>query len=50
MKTIDHIDLAVMALHDYGTRDGATAKKVMKQMRAAGFNDKEIAQATERMK
>ena len=41
----DRLTLAVCALHDYGTRDGATAKSVMAAMRKDGFTDAEIAAA-----
>lgn len=33
---------AKAALHDFGTRPGATAKKVVRQMREAGFSLDEI--------
>lgn len=47
--SLSRIDRAVLALHDYGTREGATGKKVFNQMLNAGFTKKEIAEASKRM-
>jgi len=40
---------ADLALWDYGSRTGATAKKVEKQMKDAGFTKPEILAAVNRM-
>lgn len=47
--TADRIQRAIIALHDYGTREGATAAKVKKQMKEAGFTADEIAKAAQQM-
>lgn len=39
------IDRCIVALHDYGTREGATASGVMSQLKADGFTHTEIEQA-----
>lgn len=44
--SLPQIDRAILALHDYGTREGATAKSVMRQMEKAGFTKAEILKAT----
>lgn len=46
---LSRIDRAVIALHDYGTREGATAAKVKRQMKDAGFTPEEIVQAAKKM-
>lgn len=46
---VTRIERAMIALHDYGTREGATAKKVRKQMMADGFTNKEIDAAATAM-
>ena len=40
---------AICALYDYGTREGATAASVRRQMKAAGFTAAEIAEAAQEM-
>jgi len=45
MSDIDRKTKALLALHDLGTRDGATARKVWKQMEEEGFSKEEIAEA-----
>jgi len=45
----DRLDRAVLALYDYGTRDGATKKTVLDGMRRDGFSDAEIAAAAAEM-
>jgi hypothetical protein len=40
------LEQAMIALHDYGTREGATAKSVMREMKKAGFTQAEILKAT----
>lgn len=40
---------AILALHDFGSREGATTAKVIEQMKAAGFTEKEMAQAAHEM-
>lgn len=49
-KELSRIDRAVLALHDHGTREGATAKSVMRAMKRDGFTEAEIAAAAERMR
>ncbi len=39
------LERALIALHDYGSREGATAKKVQRQMKADGFTLEEIVRA-----
>ena len=48
-ETISRADRALIALHDHGTRDGATARSVMAAMKKDGFTDEEIRAATETM-
>jgi hypothetical protein len=36
---------AILALHDLGSRDGATARSVRAAMQREGFSDAEIAEA-----
>ena len=36
---------ALLALHDHGSREGATAKTVRRAMLDEGFSDEEIAEA-----
>ena len=40
---------AIVALHDYATRDGATSNKVISQMKSAGFSLSEIEEAAKEM-
>lgn len=45
MTGINRQERAVIALHDYGTRPGATAKSVRDAMLKDGFTLEEIADA-----
>ena len=44
---VTRLERAIIALHDYGSREGATAKGVRKQMMGAGFTNKEINAASD---
>lgn len=44
-KKIDRKTQALLALHDHGSREGATAAKVRKAMLGEGFTLEEIDQA-----
>ncbi len=44
-KGLDRKTQAMCALHDYATRANATASKVKKQMKDAGFSLEEIQEA-----
>lgn len=46
---ITRAEQALIALHDYGSRAGATARKIMANMRAAGFTEAEISAAATTM-
>ena len=46
----DRLDRAVIALHDHGTREGATKDTVLKGMKADGFTVEEVAAAVQEMK
>ena len=46
---VTRLERAIIALHDYGTREGATAKSVRRQMMDAGFTNKEITAAAQAM-
>ena len=43
--TLDRETRIKLAIHDYGTRDGASAKKVVAALRKDGFTAEEIAKA-----
>jgi len=43
------VDQCIIALHDFGSREGATTAKVMKQLKDCGFTKNQIKQAVERM-
>lgn len=45
----DHIARCKIAIHDYGTRKGATSAKVTSQLLKAGFTRDEISATTEEM-
>lgn len=47
--TIDRIDRAIIAIHDHGTREGATSKSVTKALKKDGFTPEEIAKTVKRM-
>ena len=49
MSAISRKQKAIIALHDFGSREGATAAKVKKQMKDAGFTTQEIAEAAAQM-
>ncbi len=44
------IDRCVAAIHDYGTREGATRSKVMASLKRDGFTTSEISQAVDKFK
>lgn len=44
----ERITRAVLAIHDYGTRDGATAARVSAALQKEGFTREEIIAAVER--
>lgn len=46
---VTRLERAIIALHDYGSREGATAKKVRRQMLDQGFTNKEISAAVTAM-
>jgi SOS response regulatory protein OraA/RecX len=43
--TVDRKQQAIIALHDYGSREGATPAKLKRNMKNAGFTAEEIAEA-----
>ena len=43
------IERVILAIHDHGSRPGATRAKVMKALKAEGFTPAEIAEAARRM-
>lgn len=43
------IDRCIIALHDLGSREGATRAGVMAQLKRDGFTPKEISVAVEKM-
>lgn len=43
------IERVIIALHDLGSRDGATAKGVRVQLKKEGFTPAEILEAVEKM-
>jgi len=43
------VDRCVIALHDLGSRDGATAKGVRAALKKEGFTNREIQAAVEKM-
>lgn len=43
------IDRCVIALHDFGSREGATRAKVMSQLKAEGFTANEISEAVSKI-
>ena len=45
MKKVTNIDRCLMALHDHGTRPGATSNTVIKALKADGFTPAEIQEA-----
>jgi len=45
----ERIQRAILALHDYGTRDGATPETVKAAMVKDGFTKEEMAQAAAEM-
>lgn len=47
--TITRLERAIITLHDYGSREGATAEKVRRQMLNDGFTNKEISAAARAM-
>jgi hypothetical protein len=47
--TKDRLDMAVIALHDHGTRDGATKASVLDGMKQDGFTREEVAAAAQEM-
>lgn len=47
MQNPERIERAIIALHDFGSRPGATAKTVKRDMKRCGFTVEEIAQAAE---
>ncbi|GHC12748.1 hypothetical protein GCM10007291_07570 [Gemmobacter nanjingensis] len=49
MTGINRQERAILALHDYGTRPGATAKSVKDAMLKDGFTLEEIAYAARAM-
>lgn len=46
---MDRIDRAIIALHDHGSREGATTASVMAAMKRDGFTAQEVAEAAKRM-
>lgn len=44
-ESLDRKTQATLALHDFGTREGATARLVKRQMLGEGFTLEEIAEA-----
>lgn len=50
MTVVNRQERAIIALHDYGTRTGATAKSVKDAMLKDGFTLEEIAHAARAMK
>jgi uncharacterized protein len=46
--TPEEVDRAVVAIHDMGTRSGATPKKVMAALKKAGFSYNTIVQAVKK--
>ncbi len=49
MAEMRRIDRAIIALHDYGTREGATAHSVKAALRNDGFTLDEIMAAIDEM-
>lgn len=49
MSERDREKSADIALWDFGSREGATAKRVMEQMKEAGFSQGEVLAAVKRM-
>ncbi len=45
MKEVTNVDRCLMALHDHGTRPGATSNKVINALKADGFTPAEIQAA-----
>jgi hypothetical protein len=48
-KNLDRKTRALLALHDHGTRDGATAHKIKQSMLDEGFTLAEIREAAKEM-
>lgn len=49
VKSLDRHTQALLALHDYGTRDGATVSSILTAMVKDGFTREEIAAASAQM-
>ena len=49
MTEISRIDRIKIALHDLGSRKGATAKGVMKELKKLGYSTQEINEAVKQM-
>ena len=48
-ERLQRLQRAIIALHDYGSREGATAAWVRQKMKADGFTAKEISEAAKKM-
>lgn len=49
MTPSERLERAITALHDYGSREGATAAWVRQKMKEDGFTAKEISEAAMKM-
>ena len=50
MTEISDLDRCLMALHDHGTRQGATSSKVLKALKSDGFTAATIKTAVVEMR
>lgn len=48
-EDLSRVEKAKIALWDYGSRPGATAKNIRRNMKNAGFTSEEIAEAASQM-